>query len=1678
MNIYFRRSSRRYYTFCRAQPESSNKLAFLCCVALLAAGALGTTTSHAVIKFSRAIAADASDKAKFSRIAGMFMDASGTLYLTDSRAGRLIKLDASSDTSIVLGGKDAIFKSTRLGGVTGVDSSLIAVVNTADGTVAVIDASGKLQYSFAEAGSTPGRLSTPTGIAYSSRGRFYVADGGNNRISVYSRDGIFLFSFGSHDPAGKLSRPSHIAVDSDENIYVLDSAPNGRISVYSHSGKLLKRIDSKDLKLDVRKPPRLAAMAVSRGGAIFVADGENGKVMQIDRDSGEIVNAFGSKGKGRGQFRKISGLAVTPSNQLVVSDSRNNKIEIYDLPAVAEQVSSKDLRLPAIRLSYTLSAECGVAYSMPNGQHLCLNVEKSSVTLLSADGKVAGTLPGKFKKPTLAAIDDNDIIIVDGSELKVFSHQGEPRFTFGRSGSKDGRFKNITGIYLRDRIYVADSGKRVQMFSRDGIFVDKLANRKGEAERFRRPGAVVVDAKGNIYVADNESPRIRVFSPEKELMYELGGDESSPNRYRSIRAMALDQDDNLYVLASTSNPQTVHVYQGKTLVFTFGSAMQQAVGLGDATSLTVPASKKTRINVYDKKRQALQAFDYLQVPELVEDMLVSGALSDTKLKWKPSAASFVDHYVIYAATTKDGPYQKIVKTEDSSATVTHGDGPRYVHYRVAAVSGFAVEGSVSEIGSDLFQAGYGLYSDEKYAEAAEIFLSLYKNNSEHGEALEYLGFSLDRQGKHKEAIRRFQQLAKIPTFEIKGLNRQAESFFDTQQFIETRGVTDKAIARDQADASTYLWCGKAGLKLGDAAGAINCLEKSIELDENRESAHFLLGHAYLQLGAVDKGLAQFDQAVTVAPDNITAWIENGRAYQMLAKHVQALERFNKALAIDKLNGDARLGAARSYVELKEYKRARAIALSMSGVREQEAAGQYLLGVIALANNRPQEAVLSLTKAANEEPKNTNAWVALADAYLVLQDQVKARSALRQAISAEPAFFEARLRLALLEQQGENHVAAAREFEKAVAVQPNHYDLRYRYAVSLSKLELLEEAAEQAEQATTLKPDSSEPLVLLASISHQQGKNGDAIRYLKNALKRDPTSAAIELELGLLYLENNVLDISERHLQKAALKEPTNAVPHSLLGQLFLKKRNYDEAIAEFTMAVELDDNQENRLRLNTTYAEKKKSLEFDQNAPLIVLRNLQLSQVFSAAYKQYANTPVGGIKVVNTGETEYKNLRLTFHIKGYMDFPTNHSIDVLGPNETKEIPLLASFNNKILDIDEDTGVQVEVKLDFYREGVKDFINITQPMTIYGKNAIVWREADMVGSFVTPRDETLKDYVRQAINSYRPEKGPLNENIVSAMTWFNVLSAYGMKYVVDPNNPFVELSKDELDYVQFPRETLNVKSGDCDDLSVLLSAGLENLGIETAMIDVPGHLFLMFNTRLPEKEKYIISLQDDLMVVRDGEVWIPLEATMISTTFSEAWAEGARKYQKWAQQEKLQVIPLKDAWRKYVPVTLAPAKYSVTPPVGNEVKVLVDREHTVLVSKNLERLLVPYRSLLRNKPGDIDAHMQIGIIYGRNGLHDLALSEFDQVLQVSPQNSAAYNNRGSLYYIQGDYDRALEAYREAEVLDPKDGGIKVNLALVYYKLASLKEAVAKHAEAVELDVGIGKKYQAFGKLLAN
>jgi Flp pilus assembly protein TadD len=142
---------------------------------------------------------------------------------------------------------------------------------------------------------------------------------------------------------------------------------------------------------------------------------------------------------------------------------------------------------------------------------------------------------------------------------------------------------------------------------------------------------------------------------------------------------------------------------------------------------------------------------------------------------------------------------------------------------------------------------------------------------------------------------------------------------------------------------------------------------------------------------------------------------------------------------------------------------------------------------------------------------------------------------------------------------------------------------------------------------------------------------------------------------------------------------------------------------------------------------------------------------------------------------------------------------------------------------------------------------------------------------------------------------------------------------------------------------------------------------------------------------------------------------------------------------------------FSPAALAPAGYSIEPPTGEHVRRSIQREHTLLLARRLEREVMTYRMALSANPKDADARLQIGTIYARNGIEEVALKEFEAILAHDPKHASAHNNRGNLFFARGDYDRALDSYRTAESADPADGGIRMNAALAYYRLGKLAEA---------------------------
>ena len=89
--------------------------------------------------------------------------------------------------------------------------------------VQVFDLDGEYIDQWGSAGTDPGQLSLPSGIAIDALGYVLVVEHGNNRVQIFTPDGESVGMFGSAGSGpGQMSGPLAIALDSDGNAYITD----------------------------------------------------------------------------------------------------------------------------------------------------------------------------------------------------------------------------------------------------------------------------------------------------------------------------------------------------------------------------------------------------------------------------------------------------------------------------------------------------------------------------------------------------------------------------------------------------------------------------------------------------------------------------------------------------------------------------------------------------------------------------------------------------------------------------------------------------------------------------------------------------------------------------------------------------------------------------------------------------------------------------------------------------------------------------------------------------------------------------------------------------------------------------------------------------------------------------------------------------------------------------------------------------------------------------------------------------------------------------------------------------------------------------------------------------------------------------------------------------------------
>ncbi len=301
------------------------------------------------------------------------------------------------------------------------------------------------------------------------------------RSQIFSRVEVF----GSRGAGvGQLNKPRSVAVDNQDNLFVVDMT--GRVQKFSPSGSFL--LSWQMPQTDLGKPK---GMCRDRDGNIVVVEPHYQRVNHFSPD-GKLVAQWGQRGTNDSQFLLPRAIAENSHREFFVSEY-----------GVVERVQKFASVQPVARINTPLQRGVDENGAKPTAPHW-----------LATFGK-AGNGPGEFNRPEGLCLDAHDCLYVADScnhRIQVFASDGKFLRAYGRAGSGKGELSYPYDICVdaAGRQYVCEFGNgRIQVFDAKDQPIEIIGGPGAGPGQFSNPWGVALDSKGNLYVADSQNHRVQ-----------------------------------------------------------------------------------------------------------------------------------------------------------------------------------------------------------------------------------------------------------------------------------------------------------------------------------------------------------------------------------------------------------------------------------------------------------------------------------------------------------------------------------------------------------------------------------------------------------------------------------------------------------------------------------------------------------------------------------------------------------------------------------------------------------------------------------------------------------------------------------------------------------------------------------------------------------------------------------------------------------------------------------------------------------------------------------------------------------------------------------------------------------------------------------------------------------------
>lgn len=408
----------------------------------------------------------------------------------------------------------------------------------------------------------------PSGVGISPTGEIIVADTGNDRIRLYSRDGTLLWTAGeSGHGVGQFNEPRDADSDSQGNIYITDQQ-NARVVKLGPDGRWIKSWNG-----PATNPLKSGPMGIAvRSGKVYLAESGQQRVRVWNLDLDQQLTVY-DKDSGC-VFRDVRDMDVDSSGKIYISNYPADEVLVLD--PNGRCISQWNANTYGIRVEpdsllgrdlVYIGVNSGIGVYDTDGRLLDVIGTRGNMVTNWSD-PAGDIVPGTFQGLRFFTVDSHSDVWAGDLHGYQVEHFSRTRTGWKFAGAVPDPIgpplleDNAAFNKVRDVAFGADGTihgvdyytNRIVRFDANGTVINACGNRG----TMGWPKGVAVDqATGNIWFPAGLMSRISIIRPDCSSVANILGQDSGLGSFRNALAIAIRQSDRIAFVADTGNSRIV-----------------------------------------------------------------------------------------------------------------------------------------------------------------------------------------------------------------------------------------------------------------------------------------------------------------------------------------------------------------------------------------------------------------------------------------------------------------------------------------------------------------------------------------------------------------------------------------------------------------------------------------------------------------------------------------------------------------------------------------------------------------------------------------------------------------------------------------------------------------------------------------------------------------------------------------------------------------------------------------------------------------------------------------------------------------------------------------------------------------------------------------------------------------